>query len=298
VRLVRVAASTHTAVGAVGARAVDAAVREVGPSRSLDMFRLVLGLGLLSLASSSLAQTPVVEDLPSHGPSHGSSHDPSPLALQGPVEPSQAVPQLAPLPEPPTPPLSEPTERRTDSAGGWRAFGGQTFFLLGAPLTVAVAALGGDGDAAGGAALGTAILAGGGAFLFGSLAKRKDWNPRLGDALAGVYPGLLVGSFVGGLVAENADRRLERGLGFGALGGALISSLLFARLARSLDGTFSRPGRGGRYAGIFWAYTIGLALLSIPVAIATERPEVITVATSLGGLAGLAHVAVAPRLRF
>jgi hypothetical protein len=251
------------------------------------MLRLVLALSFLSLASTSLAQTPVVEDLPSRGV----------VSPQGPVDPSQVVAgQLAP----PAPPSAVPelVERRTDPEGGWRAFGGQTFFLLGAPLVVAVAALGGDGDAAGGVALGTAILAGGGAFLFGSLAKRKDWNPRLGDALAGVYPGLLVGSLLGGLVAENSDRHLARGLGFGALGGALLSSLLFARLARSLDGSFSRPGRGGRYTGIFWAYTIGLALLSIPVAIAMDRPEVITAATALGGLAGLAHVAVAPRLRF
>jgi len=251
------------------------------------MLRVVLALSLLSLASTSLAQTPVVEDLPSRGA----------VSPQGPIEPSQVVASQLTPPAPP-PPAPEPLERRTDASGGWRAFGGQTFFLLSAPLVVAVAALGGDGDAAGGAALGTAIFAGGGAFLFGSLAKRKDWNPRLGDALAGVYPGLLVGSLVGGLVAENTDRRLARGLGFGALGGALISSLLFARLARSLDGSFSRPGRGGRYTGVFWAYTIGLALLSIPVAVAMDRPEVITAATALGGLAGLAHVAVAPRLRF
>ncbi len=253
------------------------------------MLRLVLALSLLSLAAPALAQTPVVEDLPSRGA----------VSPPGPVEPSQVVAgQLTPPAPLAPPPTSELLERRTDPEGGWRAFGGQTFFLLGAPLVVAVAALGGDGDAAGGAALGTAILAGGGAFLFGSLAKRKDWNPRLGDAFAGIYPGLLVGSLVGGLVAENTDRHLARGLGFGALGGALISSLLFARLARSLDGSFSRPGRGGRYTGIFWAYTIGLALLSIPVAVAMDRPEVITAATALGGLAGLAHVAVAPRLRF
>jgi hypothetical protein len=251
------------------------------------MLRLVLALSFLSLATPALAQTPVVEDLPARGA----------VSPPGPVEPSQVVARQL-TPAPPAPPAPALLERRTDPEGGWRAFGGQTFFLLGAPLVVAVAALGGDGDAASGAALGTAILAGGGAFLFGSLAKRKDWNPRLGDALAGVYPGLLVGSLVGGLVAENSDRLLARGLGFGALGGALISSLLFARLARSLDGSFSRPGRGGRYTGIFWAYTIGLALLSIPAAVAMDRPEVVTAATALGGLAGLAHVAVAPRLRF
>ena len=256
------------------------------------MLRWVLVVALLIASSRTLAQTvaevpvaeaPVVEDLPSQ---------PTNLALHGPVEPSQAPPPVPPTA--PTPLI----ERPTSAEGGWRAFGGQTFFLLGAPLAVGIAALGADGEAMGAVTLGTAILAGGGAFLFSSLARKHHWNPRLGDALAGVYPGLLVGSMVGGLVAANTDRHLARGLGFGALAGAAVASWLFARLARSLDGSFSRPGRGGRYTGLFWAYAIGAALLSIPIAVATDRPEVITAATALGGLAGLVHVAIAPRLRF
>ena len=239
-------------------------------------------------AEAPAAEAPVVEDLPSQ-PTYSSP--------QGPIDPSQAPP---PVPQTPPAPLapSEPIERATDPLGGWRAFGGQTFFLLGAPLAVGAAALGADGEAMGAASLGTAIIAGGGAFLFSSLARKHDWNPRLGDALAGVYPGLLIGSLVGGLVAANTDRHLARGLGFGAVAGAAVASWLFSRLARSLDGSFSRPGRGGRFAGVVWAYVIGAALLSIPIAFATDRPEVITAGAAVGGLAGLVHVAIAPRLRF
>ena len=88
------------------------------------------------------------------------------------------------------------------------------------------------------------------------------------------------------------------GLGLGALGGALITSWLFSRLANALDGGPERPGRGGRFVGLMWVYMFAAGLLSIPAAVATNRGEIVTAAAAAGGLAGLVHVALAPRLRF
>ncbi|MCB9612010.1 MAG: hypothetical protein H6722_06095 [Sandaracinus sp.] len=222
--------------------------------------------------------SPRVETLPAAGPARPSGGD-----QNGP----------APVPEPP------PRRRRDPSPeGGWRAFGGQTFFLLGGTLAAGVAALGADGDTMGPLALSVLVYTGGGAALFGSLARRKEWSPRLGDALAGVYPGAAVGALVGGLVAAGADRRLGRGLGWGALGGAMITSWLFSRLANALDGGPERPGRGGRFVGLMWVYMLAAGLLSIPAAVVTNRGEIVTAAAAAGGLAGLVHVALAPRLRF
>ncbi|MCB9613936.1 MAG: hypothetical protein H6722_15960 [Sandaracinus sp.] len=219
-----------------------------------------------------------MESLPAAGPARSSGGD-----QRGP----------APAPEPP------PRRRRDPSPqGGWRAFGGQTFFLLGGTLLAGAAALGADGDAMGPLSLSVLVYTGGGAALFGSLARRKEWSPRLGDALAGAYPGAAVGALVGGLVAVGADRRLGRGLGLGALGGALITSWLFSRLANALDGGPERPGRGGRFVGLMWVYMFAAGLLSIPAAVATNRGEIVTAAAAAGGLAGLVHVALAPRLRF
>lgn len=195
---------------------------------------------------------------------------------------------------------TQPARRRRAPSpeGGWRAFGGHTFFLLGGTLLTGLAALGADGDTLGPATLGVLVYTAGGAALFGSLARRKRWSPRVGDALAGLYPGAAVGAIVGGLVATGAERRLASGLGFGALGGAVVATWLFSRLARALDGGEERPGRGGRYAGLIWLYVVGAALLALPAALATGRGELVTAGAALGGLAGLAHAAVAPRLRF
>lgn len=251
------------------------------------MLRFVLTSLVLTFATPAFAQEPAdvpqVEALPAPGPA-----SPGGPAVNGQeAEPDHRAP---------TPP---PRSRRTPSPeGGWRAFGGQTFFLFGGARVTGLAALGADGNTMGPATLGVLVYTAGGAALFGSLARRKRWSPRLGDALAGLYPGAAVGSLVGGLVATAADRRLGRGLGFGALGGALVASWLFSRLARALDGGEERPGRGGRYAGLLWVYVVGAALLALPAALATGRGELVTAGAALGGLASFAHVAVAPRLRF
>lgn len=195
-------------------------------------------------------------------------------------------------------PPPEGPRRAPSRVGGWRAFGGQSFFLLGGGLLTGLAALGADGDTLGPATLGVLVSTAGGAALLGSLARARRWSPRLGDALAGVYPGAVVGALVGGLVATGAEGRLARGLGFGALGGAIVASWLFSRLANPLHGGEERPGRGGRYAGLLWVYVVGAALLALPAAFATGQGELVTVGAAVGGLAGLAHAAVGPGLHF
>lgn len=267
------------------------------------MLRLFVLLSSLSLAAAVDAQLPELDPTP-----EGSQSTAPPVveALPAPGAPLRATTTIDPRQATAAPSVAAPSARppRLPSpVGGWRAFGGQTFFLLGGALLTGLAALGADGDAMGPASLGVLVYTAGGAALFGSLARRKSWSLRLGDALAGVYPGASSGALVGGLGTAALDAsglggRLGRGVGIGALVGALVGSALFSRLGRARDGSFSRVGRGGRFTGLFWAYVVGAALLSLPAALATERGEVLTLGAALGSLAGMTHVAVAPRTRF
>ncbi len=130
------------------------------------------------------------------------------------------------------------------------------------------------------------VLTGGGAAL-GYLAEEERWDAGLGWALAGTWPGAILGAsagVAGALLAEPGDRdALLTGLGVGAAAGALTGALAWY-LEHAGGG---RPGvlTTGFYGGYFTGLLAGLGALAMGDGVEAQVAPLLASAT--GALFGV-----------
>ncbi|MEM9074900.1 MAG: hypothetical protein AAGE52_40760, partial [Myxococcota bacterium] len=199
--------------------------------------------------------------------------------IQEPViqEPVIQAPVIqAPVAEP-TPletPTTKPESEEFDTVG-FRIFGAHTGALLGSGGLVASLAT----ESRGGVYASMYPILSGAALLgalFHGQAKRHRWNPRVGSALAGLYPGLLHGTLTGLLVSRQMELRRSQER-VAVIGGAALSTLLFMGLHSRSGGRELRRG-----IGFFYLLIAGAALSALPFARAFDRPEAIGWASVAG----------------
>ncbi len=160
-------------------------------------------------------------------------------------------------------------EIRASTQHAWGTFFGHTGAALGAGLaTGVILAEPHDDDTV--AIVAAVPMLSGTMSLLGWVAADEGWDPHLGWALAGLYPGVLAGAAIGlgaaTLDAPGAQAAAFEGVAIGALSGGVFGAL--GLLAESLDG--GRPGAvvGGFYGG----FGTGLLAGMLPVVV-SDGPE-------------------------
>ncbi len=168
---------------------------------------------------------------------------------------------------------------------GWGTFFGEAGFALGAAIAVPVLDDAGWDASRDETAIGILppVLSGLGSAL-GLVAEEGAWDVGWGWALAGTWPGAILGANVGILSALGAHDRdaMAAALGIGVASGALLGALAtYAELASG-----GRPGAltGGIYAGYFTGLATGLASFAMGDGVEAELAPF--VASTVGALLG------------
>ena len=257
------------------------------------MLRLAAALALVAAlafvaAPAHASAPPRVEPLPAAGPATPSA---SPVA-PGQATPARAAAAQAVVPAHRPPPRRQPREQRDRRWGGWVAFGAQSGLFLGVGAGLGLSARDGSRRPSGiVGGVGSYVLAAVGANLLGRQAERLGWRPELGHALAGLYPGMLEGSLVGGLIVQETglEGRPARAVLLGSTAAFSVLGALLHRIAGE---------RSGTRVGLFYALLVGSLSFLAPAAIATDRPSVLTRGLAGVGAAGLLATGLAPVMRW
>ncbi|MEM9070032.1 MAG: hypothetical protein AAGE52_16110 [Myxococcota bacterium] len=210
-------------------------------------------LAWMMVLSASVAHAQVVETVA--GPRELSVAD-------GPADPRQA-------------PVAPPEDRR--DTVGFRIFGAHTGAILMGSLALPIAAASGDSETGLAVLYPTLMMTVGGAVLMHRQARKHRWNPRIGSALAGFYPGLVQGVLTGMMLTRTADlQATERR--FALLGSIAASTFLSMGLHSRTGGRALRRG-----VGLFYVLIAGAALAALPFARAYDEPRAIGWASAVGG---------------
>ena len=175
---------------------------------------------------------------------------------------------------------AEISARRSANAAGYRIFGGYLGASLGSLATAAAFATGSEAAPAATGLVAVPMSLATMATL-ASAARNNDWNPRVGNALAGLYPGAAYGALTGFMIAQEAglEGRLRHGLIIG-LGTALAATTM---------GIWSRlvNGRSLRKAmGMMYVMILAGCLFASPYAVAAEKPRALGwAAVGMGAIA-------------
>jgi len=118
--------------------------------------------------------------------------------------------------------------------------------------------------------------------LFRMTATRQRWNPRLGNALAGMQIGITEGLMLGALVGRGREHGRTTTWTIAAVTTALTTAL-FASMP---------PRRGGQRAGMFWAFLLASVLQALPFATRYDRADLLGWGAVAGGAVALGLGAV------